>query len=115
MKYLYFAVLIILVIMSLAAGSAKVANLPPEIQFFENAGIDIIWLLPHGGLQIIGGLMAIYHRTRKVGLVIIALGFVFSTVMIFMAGNAAFGVFSLLPVLLCAFIFWRSNGVSRSL
>ena len=115
MKYLFFAVLIILVIMSLAAGGAKVASMPQEIQFFKDAGVNVAWLLPLGGLQIIGGLLAIYHRTRRVGIAIVAFGFLLSTVVIFMTGSTAFGVFSLLPVLLCAFVFWRSNGFLKSL
>lgn len=115
MKYLFFAVLIILVILSLAAGGAKVFNMPQEIQFFKDAGIHSTWLLPLGSLQIIGGLLAIYYRTRRVGSAAIALGFLLSTIVIFMTGNSAFGVFSLLPVFLCAFIFWRSKGSSQSL
>ncbi|MEP3693625.1 MAG: hypothetical protein ABJM99_01550 [Parasphingorhabdus sp.] len=93
----------------MAAGGAKVANMPQEIQFFEGAGINPTLLLPLGGIQIIGGLLAIYHRSRRAGSIVIALGFMLSTTVIFMTGNSAFGFFSLLPILLCAFIFWRSN------
>ncbi len=115
MKYLFFTVMIMLVILSLAAGGAKVSSMPQEIQLFQDSGIHPTWLLPLGSLQIIGGLLAIYHRTRRVGSVVIALGFLLSTIVIFMTGNCAFGVFSLLPVLLCAFIFWRSKRSSQSL
>ncbi|MGB5723228.1 MAG: hypothetical protein WBM39_02335 [Parasphingorhabdus sp.] len=113
MRYLFFAVLIILVIMSLAAGGAKVSHMPQEIQFFRDAGINSSWLLPLGGLQIIGGLLAVYHRTRQLGLAVVALGFLVSTIVIFMTGNVTFGVFSSLPVMLCVFIIWRSSGSSQ--
>ncbi len=115
MKYLFCTVLAILVILSLAAGGAKVSSMPQEIQFFKDAGINATWLLPLGSVQIIGGLLVVYLRTRRVGSAVIALGFLLSTVVIFMTGNPAFGFFSLLPVLLCAFIFWRSGGSSQSL
>lgn len=115
MKYLFYTVLVIMVILSLAAGVAKVSHMPQEIQFFKEAGIHSTWLLPLGSFQMIGGLLAIYHRTRRAGSAVIGLGFLLSTFVIFMTGNSAFGVFSLLPVLLCIFIFWRSNGSSQSL
>lgn len=105
MKYLFYVVLVIVVILSLAAGGAKVSNMPQEIQFFQDAGINSTWLLYLGGLQIVGGLLAIYNRTRGAGSAIIAFGFLLSTMVIFMTGNSAFGLFSLLPVLMCAFIF----------
>lgn len=109
MKYLFFAILILVVLLSLAAGGAKVAAMPQEVQFFDNAGIAANWLLPLGILQISGGLSALYHRTRRVGLILIALGFLLSTVVIFMTGDAAFGFFSLLPVALCAMAFRRAQ------
>ncbi|OAO02069.1 hypothetical protein A8B75_13025 [Sphingomonadales bacterium EhC05] len=115
MKYLYYAILVIMVILSLAAGAAKVSNMPQEIRFFEEAGIGSTWMLPLGCLQIIGGLLAIYRRTRQAGSAVIAIGFLLSTFVIFATGNSVFGVFSLLPVLLCIFIFWRANGLSQSL
>ena len=108
MKYLYFAVLIMLVLMSLSAGGAKVANMPQEIQFFVDAGISPTWLLPLGAFQIIGGLLAIYHRTRRAGVALIAIGFLVSTIVIFMTGNSGFAAFSLIPILLCALVFWQS-------
>ena len=48
MKYLYYAILVIMVILSLAAGAAKVSNMQQEIQFFEDAGISSTWMLPLG-------------------------------------------------------------------
>ncbi len=114
MKYLYFAVLIILVIMSLAAGGAKVANMPQEIEFFREAGINASWLLPLGGIQIIGGLLAVYHRTRRMGLTLVATGFLISTIVIFLTGNVQFGAFSALPVFLCVVLIWRSRNSPQS-
>lgn len=114
MKYLFYAVLIILVILSMAAGGAKVAGMPQEIQFFQDAGIHSVWLMPLGGLQLIGGLLAIYHRTRRTGIALIAIGFLVSTVVIFMTGNSGFGVFSLIPILLCVLIFRRSSGSGKT-
>ena len=112
MRYLFYSILIVVVIMSLAAGGAKVAAMPQEVQFFEDAGIVSAWLLPFGAMQIIGGLLAIYHRSRRAGLAVIALGFLLSSILIFATGNVAFGFVSLLPVLLCIFVL-RQSGAQR--
>lgn len=109
MKYLFYAILTIVVLLSFAAGGAKVIAMPQEIEFFETAGIAAQWLLPLGILQIMGGLFALYHRTRRSGLALIALGFLLSTFVIFMTGDVFFGSFSLLPVALCALVFRQTQ------
>ena len=100
MKYFYYIILIALILMSLAAGAAKVTSADQEVQFFASAGLDQTWVLPLGILQVIGGLAAAYHKTRSAGLAIVAIGFLASSIVIFITGNTAFGLVSLLPVAL---------------
>lgn len=104
-----------MVALSLAAGGAKISSMKQEIQFFRDASIDLDWLLPLGVLQIVGGLFAVYSRTRGAATILVALGFLISTFVIFRTGNSEFAVASLAPILLCAFIFWRSGSPQRSL
>lgn len=111
MKYLFLVILIILVVMSIAAGGAKVFGMPQEVQFFTEAGLNQSWLLLLGSAQIVGGLLAIYYRTRRAGSAIMALGFLASTIVILMTGNANFALISLLPVLLATLLFWRNCNV----
>ena len=114
MKYLHIIVLIILVLLSLAAGGAKIMEMPQEVQFFETAGLNTSLLLPLGVVQVVGALLAIYPPARKAGAAIMALGFLCSAMAIFMTGNTSFGTFSLLPVLLSLFLVWRAGGQSAN-
>ena len=109
MKYAYWLVLGLLVLMSLAAGGAKLAAMPQEVAFFADAGIDAKWLLPLGLVQIVAGLLAILPRTRSLGAASMALGFLISSAVIFMTGNIGFGLVSLLPVLLSGLIAHRER------
>lgn len=101
--------------LSLSAGGAKAFGMEQEIQFFRDANISPEWLLPLGVLQIIGGLFAVYSRTRKAATLIVAIGFLISTFVIFRTGNSEFALVSLAPLLLCSFVFWRSDSTQRAL
>ena len=104
MKILQTILLVVLALMSAAAGAAKVFQAPQETAFFESAGLAAFWLLPLGVLQIAGALAAIPHQTRRIGMALVAAGFLVSAIIIFMTGNLGFGLISLLPVLLAAAI-----------
>ena len=104
MKIVKAIILVLLVLMSAAAGAAKVFQTPQETAFFESVGLSAFWLLPLGVVQIAGALAAIVHQTRRIGMAFVAAGFLVSAIIIFMTGNIGFGLISLLPVLLAAAI-----------
>lgn len=111
MKYLYYALLALLVILSLAAGSAKVASMPQEVEFFASAGLPEFWLLPLGIVQVVGALASLHPKSRGVGLILVALGFLSSSLVIFATGNVVFGAVSLVPVALSLGV---RSGLSQS-
>ena len=104
MKIFRIIVLVVLIAMSLSAGAAKVMQMPQEVQFFEAAGFSVHLLLALGVIQIIGGVFAMFPVFRISGAVIMGAGFLVSSIVIFMTGDAAFGAISLLPVALAAFL-----------
>lgn len=104
MKYVYWVILGLLALMSVAAGGAKLAAMQQEVAFFAEAGLDVTWLLPLGAVQVIGAFLAIYPRSRAIGAAIMALGFFVSSVVIFMTGNIGFALISLIPVFLSGFV-----------
>ncbi|QLC23492.1 hypothetical protein HFP51_09610 [Parasphingopyxis sp. CP4] len=104
MKYVYWVILALLALMSLAAGGAKLAMMQQEVTFFAEAGLDAKWLYPLGTVQVIGALLAIYPRSRALGAVVMALGFFVSSVVILMTGNIGFALISLIPVILSGFV-----------
>jgi len=75
MKILRIIILVIVTLLSLAAGLAKVMQVPQE------AAVAI-------------------PKTRNIGAIVTAVIFLISAIMIFMNGQVGFGLFSLLPTAL---------------
>ena len=101
MKLVGMFALVAIVLLSLAAGGAKIAQMPQEATFFTNAGLDQAWMIPLGLVQVAGAIAAVFARTRRLGLSVAAAAFLISSLMIFATGNLQFGVLSLLPVAVC--------------
>ncbi|GAA4052213.1 hypothetical protein [Parerythrobacter jejuensis] len=109
MKSAYFGILGLLVLLSLAAGVAKVLQAPQEVQFFIDAGWGQGLLLPFGLVQIAGGVLALLGRSRRIGAILMALGFFLSAVAIFLTGNTVFAFLSLIPVALAVLFIRRPH------
>lgn len=112
MKWVKIIVLVLIALMSGAAGLAKVMKTPQETAFFEAVGLDLTFLIPLGIAQILGALLAVNPKTRRFGLGLVALGFLISAIMIFMSGNIGFGLGSLIPVIIAAslsFVSWNKD------
>ncbi|NNC47491.1 MAG: hypothetical protein HKO13_03550 [Sphingomonas sp.] len=96
--------IILLALLSLAAGAAKVMLMPQEIDVFQAAGLGSSALLALGVLQILGSLMVVPAQFRTTGLWLITAGFVMSSLVIFATGNVVFGLISLIPPLLAGWL-----------
>jgi hypothetical protein len=114
MRILGFVVLGLLGLLSLAAGAAKLAQAPQEVEFFASVGLGAVWLYPLGALQVVGAIACIPTRIRKIGICAVALGFAISAAMIFATGNAVFGAVSLMPAALAAWLFVRTPGMDQN-
>ena len=100
MTYVNWGLRAALVLLSLAAGVAKLMQTPAEIEFFDSAGLQSFWLYPLGAAQVAGSALAVLRRYGNIGLALIATGFAISSVVIFVTGNTTFGLVSLVPVAL---------------
>ena len=98
-------ILIVLVVMSLAAGGAKLLQMQQEVQFFNEAGLGTVPLILLGLIQMVGGGAAILSKSRIPGICLIALGFLLSSIVILMTGNTGFAFGSLVPVALAIGLF----------
>jgi DoxX-like family len=113
MRILGFVVLGLLGLLSLAAGAAKLAQAPQEVEFFASVGLGAVWLYPLGALQVVGAIACIPTRSRKLGIAAVVLGFAISAAMIFATGNAVFGAVSLMPAALAAWLFIKTPGTAN--
>jgi len=105
MKIVQKIILVLMVLLSLAAGAAKVMQVPTEVEFFKNLGLSTNVLMGFGIAQIIAAIELAIPVTRKFGIPFVALMFLASAVMLFMSGNVPFGAISLIPVVLTLFLF----------
>ena len=101
--------LILLILICLGAGAAKIMQEPTEVKYFMDAGLGLNVLLLLGGVQILAGILLMFQTVRRRGAVIAAAGFLVSSIIIFINGQIAFGFFSLLPVLMAGFVIWRED------
>lgn len=96
-----FMVVVVLVsLLSLAAGAAKILMAEQEVVFFSALGIDPRWMIPLGGLQLIGPILAVFKSKRVIAGMVMAAGFAISAIMIALTGNGIFALISGIPVVL---------------
>ena len=99
---------VIIGLLSIAAGAAKITLVPAEVEFHSQFGFTNALTMSFGVLQALGGLLTIIPVTRFYGSLMAATGFALSAVLVFASGNAVFAGISLVPFALAAFIAYRS-------
>jgi uncharacterized membrane protein YphA (DoxX/SURF4 family) len=90
----------VLILLSVATGGVKLFSFEADIEVFASIGFSPTATLLFGVVQVIGGLLLIFDQTRKIGAGVMALTFVIATIALFASGTTAFGVFSILFILL---------------
>ena len=100
MKIFRIALISVITLMGLGAGTAKVLLMHDEIEFFSLAGLGETTLILLGILQLLGAILFIFLKTRKAGGYVLGLTFLLSSLVIFLVGDIVFGLASLLPIAL---------------
>ncbi|NRA84409.1 MAG: hypothetical protein HRU22_11760 [Gammaproteobacteria bacterium] len=114
MKILNYILIALIALLSIAAGAAKVMELPQEVQFLQSFGFSSLLIITYGLVQIAGGGLLAFPKTLKWGAIIIILAFALSTVLIFVGGNFVFGLASMLPIIIAGIILWLSRKVTHN-
>ena len=104
MKTVNILIIVIIALLSIAAGAAKVMQAPEEMAFLQSVGLNKTLIIVFGVVQIAAGIMLAPGKTRFPGAVLAALAFAVSAVLLFVGGNLAFGLFSILPVALAGYV-----------
>ena len=108
MKIIRYLIITIVALLSIAAGLAKVMQTQQEMEFLQGLGLSPALMIVFGLVQIVGGTLLVPQKTRMIGAILAASAFVLSTVLIFIGGNLAFGLFSTIPVALAGVIIYQS-------
>ncbi len=77
--------LILITVLSIAAGIPKVMRMTEEVKFFESAGLGTTSVVIFGLVQLVGGALLVFRGTRMWGAAVVALAFLGSAAMLFVA------------------------------
>ena len=106
---------ILLALLGVAAGVAKMLQSPQEMAFFhDQLGFNAEAIMAFGLLQFVAGVMLVFEKTRLVGAALLGVTLLLSSIAIFMAGQISFGVISLLPVLMADLVVWFEIKAKKS-
>lgn len=114
MKILITVVAILIGLLGIAAGFAKVALVPAEVAFLNRFGFNNVLTVIYGGVQVAGGLAMMIPATRFYGSIVAAAAFALSVALLLAGGNIAFAGVSLIPVALAALIAFKSYAGKRA-
>ena len=95
-----------LALLSIAAGIPKILQMPQELGFLSSIGLSGIAVSLLGALQLAGGVMLFWSRSRLAGALLAGFALLVSSIAIFAGGNSTFGAISLLPFLVSAAVVY---------
>jgi hypothetical protein len=107
MNKLKTLVWILLALLGVAAGIAKMLQSPQEMAFFQGEmGFSAEAIMAFGLLQFIAGVMLVFKKARLIGAALLGVTLLLSSIVIFLTGEISFGVISLIPVLMADLVVW---------
>jgi len=107
-KIVNILIIAIVVLLSIAAGLAKVMQVPQEMEFLQGFGLNSIAIIAFGLVQIAAGVLLVPQKTRMPGAIAAALAFALSAVLVLLTGNLLFALVSVIPVALACLIMYQS-------
>ena len=98
---------ILLALLGVVAGIAKMLQTPQEMAFFQDQlGFNAEAIMAFGLLQFVAGVMLVFKKTRLVGAALLGITLLLSSIVIFMAGQISFAAVALIPVLMADLVVW---------
>lgn len=108
MKIFLKLVLVILVFLAISSGVTKIMLMPQDVEFFGKYGFTNPILVFYGAIQVIGGTLLAFPKTRIYGAFAIAGTFLVSLMLLILAGNAAVAAITLVCIVFLALIVKQS-------
>lgn len=112
MKIVIAVLLAILCLLAISSGMTKILLMQQEVEFFGRYGFSNPMLVAFGGVQLIGGILLPFRKTRFTGAAIIASTFLVSLVILVMDGNIPVSLVTAIATLLLVVVMklsWRSD------
>lgn len=98
MKIVRIVIVCLLVFLAISSGMTKVTLMEQDVVFFGKYGFTNTLLIAFGAVQVIGGVMLIFFKTRLLGAISVAATFTVSAVMLVMEGDVPFTIATLVAL-----------------
>jgi hypothetical protein len=108
MKIFFKRILFILIFLAVSSGISKIILMQQDVDFFGPYGFTNPILIIYGAFQLLGGILLIVRKTRITGATFVAITFIISVVVLFMAGDIPVAIVTIIFVLLLGFIVKQS-------
>ena len=108
MKTVSIIILAILTLLAVLSGITKILLMQQDVDFFGKYGFSSPTLIAFGLVQLLGGLLLVFTKTRFVGAAIVAVTFLVSLAMLLMDGNIPASIITLVATLLLGVVMKQS-------
>ncbi len=110
MKVFSLAILVVLIFLAVSSGITKIALMQQDVDFFGKYGFSNPILVAYGLVQVMGGIMLAFKKTRFSGAAIVAVTFLISLVVLLMEGNIPVSIATIVATGLLGFIMKQNWG-----
>lgn len=110
MRAVSIGILAILTLLAVSSGITKILLMPQDVDFFSKYGFSDPLLIAFGSVQLLGGLLLVFMKTRFVGAAIVAVTFLASLALLLMDGNVTVSIVTAVATLLLGVVMkwsWR--------
>lgn len=95
MKVLYYVATLIIVLLAVSSGIAKIMLVEQEVSTFGQVGFSNPLLIAFGCTQLIGAILFLMPKLKKIGGCILGITFLTSAIVLFLLNNVVLGVITL--------------------
>ena len=103
---------ILTILLSIATGIFKLMQQEADIELFKTIGFNEMMTTIFGAFQLIGGILLIPPKTRKLGAYMMILTFIVASIAVFANKLIVFGIVSLLFIVMAYLVVIKENKFS---
>lgn len=108
MKIVTTIILLVLILLAVSSGATKVALMQQDVEFFGKYGFTNPILIAYGLVQLIGGVLMVFKKTRFVGAAIVAITFLISLAVLLLEGNLPVSIVTIVATLMLGVVMKQS-------
>jgi len=104
MKIFSTIILVILIFLAVSSGVTKVTLMQQDVEFFGKYGFSNPVLIAYGLVQLVGGVLMAFKKTRFVGAGIVATTFLISLAVLLMEGDIPVSIVTIIATMFLGMI-----------